>query len=75
MCSLESKTPVVPVCIIDSYKSMNVNNFKPCTTQVHFLKPIPYSEYEGMRKVELCELVKQRIQEKLDEELQKEEKE
>ena len=74
-CSLESKTPVVPVCIIDSYKSMNVNNFKPCTTQVHFLKPIPYSEYEGMKKNELCDLVKQRIQEKLDEELQKEEKE
>ena len=75
MCSLESKTPVVPVCIIESYKSMNVNNFKPCTTQVHFLKPIPYSEYEGMRKAELGELVKQRIQEKLDEVLQKEEKE
>jgi 1-acyl-sn-glycerol-3-phosphate acyltransferase len=75
MCSLESKTPVVPVCIVDSYKSMNVNNFKPCTTQVHFLKPIPYSEYEGMRKADLCELVKQRIQEKLDEVLGKEEKE
>ena len=75
MCSIESKTPIVPVCIIDSYKSMNVNNLKPCTTQVHFLKPIPYSEYEGMRKKELAELVKTRIQEKLDEVLGKGERE
>jgi 1-acyl-sn-glycerol-3-phosphate acyltransferase len=71
-CSIESKTPIVPVCIVDSYKSMNVNNFKPCTTQVHFLKPIPYSEYKDMRKNEICDLVKSKIQEKLDEVLGKE---
>ncbi len=73
-CSIDSKTPIVPVAIVDSYKSMNVNNFKPCTTQVHFLKPIPYSEYKDMRKNEICDLVKTRIQEKLDEVLKKEEK-
>lgn len=66
-CTLKTKTPVVPVCIYDSYKSMNSNTFEKVTTQVHFLKPIYYEEYKGMKKIELARLVKERIQEKLDE--------
>lgn len=65
-CSLGSKTPIIPVAIVDSYKSLNVNNLKKCVTQVHFLKPIEYAEYMNLKKNELCDLVKQRIQEKLD---------
>lgn len=41
------------------------------TTQVHYLKPIPYEEYKDLRKNELCDLVKERIQNKLDEVLKK----
>lgn len=66
--SLKSKTPIVPVVIYDSWKAMDTNKlFEKVTTQVHFLNPIPYDEYGGMRKKEVCELVKARIQEKLDE--------
>lgn len=36
-------------------------------TQVYFLPPIPYEEYGKLRKHDVCELVKKRIQEKLDE--------
>lgn len=65
-CSIRSATPIVPVCIYDSYKSMNSNTFEKVETQVHFLKPIPVEEYKGMKKPEIARLVKERIQEKLD---------
>ena len=66
-CTLKTKKPVVPVCIYDSYKSMNSNTFERVETQVHFLKPIYYEEYNGMKKSQLAQLVKDRIQEKLNE--------
>lgn len=66
-CSLRSKTPIVPVTVYDSWKSMNTNSFKRVKTQVHFLKPIPYEEYGHLKPTEIAELVKSRIQAKLDE--------
>lgn len=66
-CSLRSRTPIVPVCIYDSYKAMNSETFEKVVTQVHFLQPIPYEEYAGMKKAEVGELVYQRISEKLEE--------
>lgn len=65
--SLKTKTPIVPVAIWDSYKVFNSWQFTPVKTQVHFLKPIPYEEYQGMNTQEIAALVKERIQEKLDE--------
>lgn len=70
-CSIDSQTPIVPVTIIDSYKALNGNSLKPCVTYVHFLPAIPYSEYKGMKKTEISDMVKQRIQDKLDLELGK----
>lgn len=68
MTSIQSKTPVIPIVIYDSWKSMNTNNiFSHVKTQVHFLKQIPYEEYQYLNRKQLCELVKQRIQQKLDE--------
>lgn len=66
-CSLKSKTPMVPVVIYDSWRSMDTNTFEKVRTQVYFLPPIPYEEYGKLRKHDVCELVKKRIQEKLDE--------
>ena len=65
--SLKSKTPIVPVVIWDSYKVYNSWQFRPVKTQVHFLEPIPYEEFQSMKTQEIAELVKGRIQEKLDE--------
>ena len=39
----------------------------PITTYVHYLKPIPYEEYENMKTHEIAELVQSRIQEKITE--------
>lgn len=66
-CSLKSKTPIVPVAIYDSYKAMNSNTFEKVTTQVHFLEPILYEEYGGLKKNEIAELVKSRIEKKINE--------
>lgn len=66
-CSIKTKTPIVPVCIWDSWKSMNSRSLKWVTTQVYFLKAIPYEEYKDMNKEELCILVESRIKEKLAE--------
>lgn len=67
ICSIKSKTPIVPVVIYDSWRAMDVNTFGKVTTEVHYLPAISPSEYEGMSKAELCELVKGKIADKLDE--------
>lgn len=60
-----SKAPIVPVALIDSFKVFNSLNVMPVTAQVHFLKPIPYEEYQGMKTQEIAALVKTRIEEKI----------
>ena len=64
---LKSKVPIVPVALIDSYKVFNSWQLTPVTTQVHFLEPIYYEEYKNMKTVQIAEMVKERIQQKLDE--------
>lgn len=66
-CALGSKVPIIPVTVYDSYKSMNTNKFGKVNTQVHYLKPICFEEYGGLAATELAELVKSRIQERLNE--------
>ena len=66
--SVISETPVVPVVIYDSYKSMNTNKiFGRVRTQVHFLEPITYDQYKSLGRKNLAVLVKERMQQKLDE--------
>lgn len=60
-----SKAPIVPVALIDSFKVFNSLNVMPVTAQVHFLKPIPYEEYQGMKTQEIAALVKTRIEERI----------
>jgi 1-acyl-sn-glycerol-3-phosphate acyltransferase len=67
--ALKSKTPIVPVVLVDSYKVFN--GFYPteiqAKSQVHYLPPIHYEEYKDMKTKEIAELVKRRIQSKLEE--------
>ena len=65
-CATKSKVPVVPLVFIDSFKVLDEKGCKPVTVQLHYLKPIYYEEYAGMKPVELAALVKSRIQETLD---------
>ncbi len=60
-CSIKSKSPIVPVALIDSYKPFGINSLKPVTTQVHFLEPIYYEDYKEMNSTEIAAMVKGKI--------------
>lgn len=60
--AVKARCPIVPVALIDSYKSFDTHSIEKLTVQVHFLKPISYEEYQGMKTVEIAALVKERIE-------------
>jgi len=66
-CATKSKCTIVPICLIDCFKVLDQEGSAPVKVQLHYLKPIPYEEYAGMKPAEVAALVKQRIQEKIDE--------
>lgn len=68
-CAVWAKSPIVPVAIIDSYKPFGVNSIRRVRTYVHFLAPISFEEYDGMRTSEIAELVKSRIAADIDAQL------
>lgn len=56
-----AKCPIVPVAMIDSYKAFESNSIKRVKAQIHYLDPIPYEEYQGMKTNEIAEMVSGRI--------------
>ena len=66
-CATKSKCTILPVALVDSFKVLDQKGSDPVTVQLHYLKPIPYDEYAGLKPAEVAALVKQRIQEKIDE--------
>ena len=66
-CATKSKCTVVPVALVDCFKVLDQKGSKPVSVQLHYLKPIPYEEYQALKPAEVAALVKSRIQEKLDE--------
>ena len=65
-CAVKAKCPIVPVALIDSFKVLDQKGSAPVKVQLHYLKPIPYEEFEGMKATEVAALVKSRIQEAID---------
>ena len=61
-----SKRPIVPVALVDSYKSFGQNSLRRVTAQVHFLKPLLYEEYKDLSTKEIAELVKGKIREAIE---------
>lgn len=66
-CATKSKCPIVPIALIDCFKVLDQKGSKPVSVQIHYLKPIPYETYAGMKPAEVAELVKARIAEKIQE--------
>ncbi len=58
----KARCSVLPVAIIDSYKVMDTNSVKRVHVQVHYLPPISFEEYNGMKTTELAELTQARIE-------------
>ena len=58
-----AKCPIVPVALIDSFKAFDTGSIKNLTVQIHYLEPLYYEDYKGMKSTEIAELVAARIQE------------
>lgn len=67
--SVRTKTPIVPVAIVDSYVPYSYNSLRMVTTQVHYLKPIEYEEYKDMTTEDIALMVRDRIEAKVQEQL------
>lgn len=64
----KSKATIYPFCLYDAWKLYNTSyNGKDLNAECHFLTPIYYDEYKDLSKKELCDLLKNRIQNKLNE--------
>lgn len=65
-CAVKAKCPIVPIAFFDSFKVLDQKGSAPMTVHMHYLKPIPYEEFAGMKAAEVAALVKQRIQDAID---------
>ena len=65
-CAKMSKCPIVPVAIYDSHLPFDFNSFRKVITQVYFLEPIYFEEYEEMSTKEISIMVRERIEMKLE---------
>ena len=59
--------PIIPVALIDSYKPFGVSSINKETVQVHFLEPLNPDQYVGLKTKEIADIVHDRIQNKIDE--------
>ncbi len=64
--AMKAKCPIVPIAYIDSFKVLDQKGSAPVSVQMHYLKPIPYEEYQGMKTVDVAALVKSRIAAAID---------
>lgn len=60
------KCPIVPVALIDSYRPFDISSIKKETVQIHYMKPIYPEQYVGLKTKEIADLVHDRIQEKIN---------
>lgn len=56
------------MALIDSFKPFDIKDTKSVDVQIHYLKPLYYEEYKDMKTLEIAELVKSRIVEKIEKE-------
>ena len=64
-CAIKAKCHIIPVALIDSYKVLDQKGSAPLSVQLHYLKPIPYEEFAGMKATEVAAMVKERIAESI----------
>ena len=60
-CALKAKCPIVPFVLVNCFKVLDEKGCKPVKVAIHYLQPISYEEYKGMKTVELAAMVKARI--------------
>ena len=60
--AMKAKCPIIPVALIDSYKSFDTGSAAPIIVQVHFLEPMMYEEYKDMKSTEIAAEVNRRVE-------------
>ncbi len=63
--SLKSKTPIIPVALVDSYKAFEGIRFGKAKTEVHILDPILYEDFKDLKTPQIAEMVRGRIEDKV----------
>ena len=61
-CAMNAKCPILPVCMIDSFKVLDQKGSRHLNVQMHYLKPIMPEEFAGMKTPQIAEMVKERLQ-------------
>lgn len=72
--AMKAKCPIVPAALIDSYKAFDTNSIKKVKVQLHYMEPLYYEDYKNMKSTEIAELVQNRIQQKIYENIPDEER-
>ena len=65
-CATKAKAPIVPFAFIDSFKVLDEDGCHPLVVQLHYLEPIYYEEYKDLKTNEIAALVKSRIAEVIE---------
>lgn len=63
----DANVSITPVVLYDSWKVYGISSLKIIEPEIHYLKSIPYEEYKDMTRRELADMIKERMQEKLNE--------
>lgn len=58
----KAKCPIIPVMLYNSFVPFDSHSLKQIQVYIHYLQPILYEEYKGMKTTEIAEMVKERIQ-------------
>ncbi len=66
-CAMNARCPIVPVAIIDSYKSFDTHSIAKLTVQIHYLNPLYYEDYKDKKSGEIAELVSGIIKDTIEE--------
>ncbi len=64
--AMNARCPIVPVALIDSFVPFDRKSLRKITVQLHYMKPLYYEDYKGMKSTEIAELVSARIQETIN---------
>ena len=62
-CAVKAKATIVPFTVIDCFKVLDQKGSKKVRVQLHYMDPIPYEEYQGMKTTEIAQMVQSRIAE------------
>lgn len=65
--AMNAKCPIVPIAILDSYKVFDTHSIKKTSVQIHYLKPLYYDDYKGMKSNDIAAYVSETIKNKIAE--------